>query len=81
VTPEQRKRRAQIAALTRWAKCTDRTPATAKGRRASRERFERMVDPDGVLNPRERALRADKLERAHMLTMALRSAEVRRDER
>lgn len=50
----------------------------AGARRGFRARFERLVDPGGVLDPIERAKRADRARRAHMLTLAARSAEVRR---
>jgi hypothetical protein len=45
------------------------------------KRFERMVDPDGVLDPDERAQRARQLMRAHMTRAALRSAQSRRRRR
>lgn len=76
-----RRRQAQIAAYTRWAFEPDRSAATAPARRASDLRFERMVDPDGVLSPEERAVRAEAARRAHFLRMAHRSAEVRRARR
>ena len=41
-------------------------------------RFERLVDPDLVLDPAERATRAARLRRSHMLMLAQRSAQVRR---
>ncbi len=43
-----------------------------------RARFENLVDPDGALDPRERAVRADRARRAHMLTLAAKSAAVRK---
>jgi hypothetical protein len=41
-------------------------------------RFEREVDPDGVLDPAERARRAEHAETAHFTRMALASAKARR---
>ena len=41
------------------------------------ERFEREVDPDGVLPTRERQRRAQHAMRAHMTRLALRSAQAR----
>lgn len=41
-------------------------------------RFERQVDPEGVLPPEERAKRAERARRAHMLTLAAKSAAARR---
>jgi hypothetical protein len=45
------------------------------------KRFESMVDPDGTLDPVERAKRARQLMRAHMTRAALRSAQARRRRR
>ena len=41
-------------------------------------KFERQVDPDRVLAPEERRRRALAARNAHMMRLALRSAEVRR---
>lgn len=62
---------AKVAAHTRWANCEDRRAATAKARQAFADRFEKQVDPDGVLDPRERAIRAEHLKKAHMAKLAL----------
>jgi len=72
---------ARIAANTRWSRVGDRSAATARARAAALARFEREVDPDGVLSPRDRAVRAEAARRAHFLRMALRSAQVRRKAR
>jgi|GraSoiStandDraft_2_1057267.scaffolds.fasta_scaffold75270_3 hypothetical protein len=45
LTPAQRSERARIAANARWTKEPDRLAATAPGRRAMHEAFERQVDP------------------------------------
>jgi hypothetical protein len=45
------------------------------------QRYEREVDPDGTLDPRERARRAEYAMRAHMSRLALRSVQVRRRQR
>ena len=44
---------------------------------ARRARFERQVDPDGVLSPEERAKRAHHAMKAHMAGLALRSSRAR----
>ena len=77
MTPEQRVMRARIAAHTRWANTDDRSAATEPARRAFADRWERLVDPDGVLDPDERARRAEHAKRAHFQRMALRSAQSR----
>lgn len=50
---------------------------TRPARTAFAARFEREVDPLGVLAPAERALRAEAAMRAHMLRLAERSADAR----
>ena len=72
---------AKVAAHTRWANTVDRTAATAKARQAFTDRFERDVDPDGVLDPLERAKRAANARRAHFQRLALKSAQARRSGR
>jgi len=67
-----------VAAHERWAACSDRSAATAPARRAFDERFERQVDPDGVLDPAEQARRAEHARKAHFLRLSLRSAVARR---
>jgi len=71
VNASQRRLRAQVAAHTRWANCDDRRAATAKATQAFLDRFERQVDPDGVLPPAERAKRATSARRAYMAGLAL----------
>lgn len=78
MTATQRKMRAQIAANTRWARCDNRSKATSKARAAFMDKFERQVDPAGVLVPEERAKRAENLRKAHYMKMSIRSAEARK---
>ena len=73
----ERSQRARIAALKRWA-YTDGGSGTAPARAGFDKRFERLVDPEGVLDPQERAERVKRARRAHFLELARRSAEVRR---
>lgn len=63
--------RGRLAAHSRWATVEDRRAATAKARKAFLDRFERQVDPDGVLEPAERARRAESARKAHFTRMAL----------
>lgn len=67
-----------IGAHESWARTADRTARTAPGRRAFLARFEHQVDPDGVLTPEERAIRATHLMKAHFQRLALKSAQARR---
>jgi len=78
LTPSERSLRARLAAHTSWARTSDRSARTAPARRAALQRFERQVDPDGVLAPDERAQRAQQAMRAHMARLALRSVQARR---
>jgi hypothetical protein len=78
MTPAERSIRAKLGAHAQWAKTEDRTERTASARAGFYRRFENQVDPDGVLNPAERAKRAENARQAHMLRMALASAKARR---
>lgn len=71
----------RIAAHTRWANTADRTAATAPGRQAFLDRFERQVDPEGTLAPADRALRAEHARKAYFLQIARKSAIARRKNR
>lgn len=61
----------RVGAYSRWAKEPDRKAATAPARRGFRARFEREVDPQGVLSPAELAKRTDYAISAHMSRLAL----------
>jgi hypothetical protein len=76
-SPSQRAMIARIAASARWAQTTDRVAATAPARAKALDRFEREVDPDGVLPPAERATRAYHARRAYFTRLALKSAQAR----
>lgn len=74
-TAAERSLRGQIGALTLHAKGgTNTGPA----RRAFMSRWDAEVDPDGMLDPAERARRADFAKRAHFKRLALASAQARR---
>jgi hypothetical protein len=78
LTPEQRAMRASIAAHVQWAKESDRTARTATARAAFLARFEREADPSGVLDPAERARRAEHLRRAYFTRLAMASSRARK---
>ncbi|MET4612014.1 uncharacterized protein YbaA (DUF1428 family) [Rhodococcus sp. PvR044] len=78
-TPQsERTMRAQIAAHQSWANTTDRSARTANARKAMLDKFEREVDPEGVLTPAERAVRAEHARKAYYTRLALKSAQSRR---
>lgn len=60
-----------MAAHYSWASTADRTARTAAARRAAADRFERQVDPDGTMEPAERAKRATNLRKAHFAQLAV----------
>jgi hypothetical protein len=67
----------RIGGLTAWAR-NDAETMTGAAHRGFRAKFAAIVDPEGRLDPQERAVRADRLMRAHMLTLAARSAASRK---
>lgn len=69
---------ARLAAHESWANTADPSARTAPARRALLDRFERRVDPDGLLSPAERARRAGHARKAYFTRLALRSAQARR---
>jgi hypothetical protein len=70
-------------AAQRWAAATaeERVAATAAARAAANARFERQVDPDGVLDPAERARRAAHAAQAHYLRMSIAAKKVHQAKR
>ncbi|MET3420864.1 hypothetical protein BJ973_000076 [Actinoplanes tereljensis] len=78
MTLAQRSRRARIAAHASWANTADRAGRTAPATASFLARFERQVDPLGVLEPGVREQMALHARRAYMLQLAERSAKARR---
>ena len=74
----ERALRARIAAHESWAKTEDRSARTANARAAALDRFEKQVDPGGLLSPAERARRAEHARKSYFLKLALKSAQSRR---
>ncbi|QBS43561.1 hypothetical protein DMB37_29120 [Nocardia sp. CS682] len=77
-TEKDRVLQARVAAYESWAKTPDRAARTASARKAMESKFDRLVDPDGLLSPEERAYRAEQARKAHFTRMALKSAQSRR---
>lgn len=69
---------ARLAAHESWAKTDDRSARTAPARRAFEARFEREVDPDGVLPAPVRAERAASARKAYFARLTLQSIAARR---
>jgi hypothetical protein len=74
LTPAERTLRARLAAHLKWARCADPTAATAPARAAFDARFQREVDPDGVLPIGERRRRAEQARKAYFTRLAYTSA-------
>lgn len=68
---------AQIAAHESWAKTKNRSARTAAAREAMMAKFEKQVDPDGVLSDSARAQMAESAKKAHYRRLAMKSAKVR----
>lgn len=80
VDPGEMALRGRIGAFRLHA-ARDPRISTSRARAAFLARFEAEVDPDGVLNPRERQRRALAARRAYFARLALRSAQARRRRR
>lgn len=69
--------RARIAAYSLHAQ-RDSKEVTAPARKAFLDRFEKAVDPEGLLSSVERARRARAAKKAYFTNLALKSAQARR---
>lgn len=76
--PVVRSTTARIAALSLHANCDDPSGHTAPARAALAARFEREVDPDGVLSVAERQRRAAIAKRLFYVRMAYASHKARK---
>jgi hypothetical protein len=76
LSPAQRSLRARVAAFTLHSQ-TDGQEHTAPAREAFLARFEREVDPDGVLPEVERKRRAECARKAYFAKLALKSSRAR----
>jgi hypothetical protein len=78
LSAEERVLRARIAAHTLHAKGgTNTGPAKA----AFEARFEREVDPEGILDPEERQKRAQHARAAYFLRLSLAGVKAKREKR
>ena len=77
LTSQDRSNRARAAAHAKHAQ-HDPQPTVEKASRAFVRSFEAKVDPLNELPPKERARRADQAFKAHMASLAYKSARVRR---
>ncbi len=80
LTAPERSLRGAVAADTRWAHTSkaERQRAAQRGQDGLIARLKAEIDPNGVLEPDELAMRVENLRRAHMKRLALASAKARR---
>jgi hypothetical protein len=78
-TPTERALQARLAVHTSWANTADPAARTAPARAAALARFERQVDPDGILPDAERARRAAHARQAHFAKLSRLAAIARRE--
>lgn len=77
-TPGERAMHSRAASHARWAHEDDRAAATAPARAGMQARFENQVDPNRVLDPVERAKRAESARKAFYADLTRRSIAARR---
>jgi hypothetical protein len=76
LTDAQVSLRAQFAANTRWSR-EDPAANAERGQAGLVARFEREVDPDGLLDPAERERRVECAKKAHFQRLAFASSKAR----
>jgi hypothetical protein len=67
----------RLASHVRWSREPDRTAATEPARKGMEARFEREVDPDGLLDPIERAKRVESARKAYYARLTYLSIQAR----
>jgi hypothetical protein len=72
---------ARMAAHALHARVEDPSAHTAPARKVFLSRFEREVDPEGVLEPQERTRRAEHAKKAYFTRLALASSKARSKKR
>lgn len=70
--------RHQIAVHESWARTTDRAARSRPGYDGLLAKFEREVDPDGVMDPETLAKAVESKRKAHYKRLGLASAAARR---
>ncbi|WP_197682302.1 hypothetical protein [Jiangella sp. DSM 45060] len=69
--------RARLAAHARWSREANRTANARRGQDGLLARFEREVDPDGLLPEGTRRKLAESARRKHMTSLAYKSSRAR----
>lgn len=76
--PARRKQIASLAAHVSWAKTAHRAERMSPANRAREQRFEAEVDPDGVMDPADRARAAESARKAYYRRLSMSGVEARR---
>jgi hypothetical protein len=71
MTPAEKSLASRIGAHTSWANTPNRNARMAPARAGFMAKFERQVDPDGVMDPADRAKAAESAMKAHMSQLRL----------
>ena len=71
------KQRSMSATVAAHAMHSQGKTNTAPGRQVFMSRFEQQVDPDGKLDPRTRAIRAEHARKAYFTRLSLRASQAR----
>lgn len=77
LTPEQRSSRAAVGAYASWANTADVAARMKPANEARMAAFEKQVDPDGTLPAEVRERMALAARKAHMRSLAVKSAKAR----
>jgi hypothetical protein len=79
LTPAERVLISQMAAYARWKGMgpDERRAGTAPARSTFMDRFDREVDPEGVLPPAERSWRAERAKKAYFARLAYAASRAR----
>jgi len=80
LSPAERSLRARLAAYAMHAR-HDARRTSANGRAAFLARFDREVDPEGLLEPDERQRRAEQARRAYFARLSLAAVKARQAKR
>lgn len=76
--PKRRSQIASLAAHTSWARTPVRAERMAPANRAREKKWEKQVDPEGVLSPADRARAAASARAAYYRRLSMAGVEARR---
>lgn len=74
LTPEQRKLRSQLGAAVSWSRTKDRAARMAPAWRGLEKKLEKQVDPNGEMDPADRAAAVEHARKAYFLALSLKAS-------